>query len=178
MKTSWATYAGLAARRHAISPDGGRMAIATGGFFQVMEKGEGAGMTGWKLHVSVAPKDVGAAWDVLYPFLEERGIALAKVAMPDTARKLGNPNHPQAGKMITVYADETPRPWAEIAACMEGILHDAGIRPGPEVAGEAKLFASRYTTFRNDLDAAGRYVKAEAKAIEKYEPSPFCGRRS
>ena len=178
MKTMWAKYADLAARRYAVSPDGDRMALTVGGFFQVMGKEAGRD-AGWKMHVSVAAEDVPAAWDLLYPFLESEGIACVKVASPGTVRKLSaSAGHPQRGKMITVYADARPRAWAELAARMEGMLRGAGIRPGPEVAGDSRMFGSRYLSFRNDHDAAGNYVDARKAQKNDYAPTPFCGRRS
>lgn len=129
--------------------------------------------TGWKFHLSVAPHTLPRATEILCATAQKMGFADFKVADSDIAKKHAADSQ-QAGKMAVLY-DRGEKNWPQILAEIENRFAEAGIQPGPTVAGDRALTGSRYIYYRNDghgTDAG--YVPAAAvarlPAEQRYNP--------
>lgn len=119
----------------------------------------------WKFHISVHPDDVKLAWNSMVEYLQQEGVAIAKVASAATAAEHALPTdpdsgkkNPQAGKMIVLYvADEiggqpahSAEDWQRIINGVEERLAAAGVRPGAEVITDRAVPGSLYSYYRSD----------------------------
>lgn len=137
--------------------------------------------SGWKFRLSVHPDDVKTAWNIAVDVLvnDKQAIHVAKVAQPTTIQRLSEPDHPQAGKMITIYTTEgvAPDHYKNLMQSIETRLHAAGIRPGLEVSGDRKVPGSGFVSYRNDKSPSGAYQAASANTAvndaQKYNPFGF-----
>jgi hypothetical protein len=133
--------------------------------------------SGWKFHISVHPDDVPLAWNSIVDYLQQEGVASAKVASAITAREhhlLTDPDsgkkNPQAGKMIVLYAAETiagqdahsAGDWQRIINGVEERLAKVGVRPGHEVITDKPVKGSMYSYYRSD-----RITKLMEKAFKE-----------
>lgn len=123
----------------------------------------GQGHEGWKIHVSVDPGRVAAAWDAILPIVAEARLQ-AKVAGPALVGRLGDSSHRQAGKMLVLYAETAPDVgrWRAVLTRVEEALDKAGVTPGPRVAGDRPVRGSAYLQRRADRGRDGRYVTGPA----------------
>lgn len=124
--------------------------------------------TGWKFHISVDGADVPKAWDTVVDYLLENNIGPAKVVNPGYAEHFSDPNHRQAGKMITVYDFGGNVNWQRCMQDIENLLDGAGVKPGHEVMGDKSISGSRYMSYRNDRDKDGHYLGSEK--LKYYPP--------
>jgi hypothetical protein len=132
------------------------------GFWQMTRQGLDTGqMSGWKMHLSIAPEDLGRAWGPVSEYLASAGVGAYKVAAPETAARFGNPDDLQSGKMITIYDTPGGPDLRVVAQDLENILSSHGIARGPEVRNERPLPGSGFTSYRNDYDQSGRYISNE-----------------
>lgn len=87
----------------------------------------------YKFHLFPQRSQVEQTWDAIVPILMREGID-AKVASPEVADEFADPEHPQCGKTIAIYADWVDDPlkrdWKSILTEIAQTLKKAGIKPG------------------------------------------------
>jgi hypothetical protein len=122
-------------------------------------------VTGWKIHLSVDPRDIAQATSILYGIYEKFGAVVFKVTDPEKAKKYNDPkiSAQQAGKIFTLY-DAGEKNWLRIIQAIENEFRQAAIRPGQPVVEDIRTEGSEYIYRRNDHSPDGEYVSAEKAA--------------
>ncbi len=142
---------------------------------RAMEQAPPVPDAGWKIHLSIDPDQVAAAWDAMLPEISKEPI-LVKVMTPPLHDQIADPDDRQAGKGIVVYAAGCPYGtsaafWSRLLTSVEGVLRTAGVPPGWAVMGDRPIRGSNYAFARADKDPMGRY----ASEIEAFNPYGFGG---
>ncbi len=114
---------------------------------------------GWKLHISVHPLDIEAAWPIIRSILLTHNLSGFKIIHPDILKKAlitGNTTKID-NKQFTIYqfrnADTKPEQWENIIKEIEVALQHAQIRSANTIPKANKeIEGSRYFTYRNDSD--------------------------
>lgn len=135
------------------------------GFFHVgknFESGSPEKETGWKLHVSIAHEYLAEGYARVAEILMDAGVIEFKVAGPQNAEKLNNPDAVQSGKMITIYDHEGGPDLVpvmeKIERALDSLAADGKTVAGPEVKNDRRIGGSNYIFYRNELDQDGRYI--------------------
>ncbi|WP_019216664.1 hypothetical protein [Legionella tunisiensis] len=115
--------------------------------------------TGWKLHISVDPGQISAAWAIIYPILMENEIS-AKILAPDVLKR--KPIEKVSGKQFTIYQFQHRHidtdAWINIMQRIENELRQHGIAKGIIPTANKQIPNSNYFSYRNDTDRSGRYI--------------------
>lgn len=115
--------------------------------------------TGWKLHISVDPGQISAAWAIIYPILMENEIS-AKILDPDVLKR--KPIEKVSGKQFTIYQFQHKHintdAWIDIMQRIENELREHGIAKGVTPTANKQIPNSEYFSYRNDADPSGRYI--------------------
>ncbi len=146
-------------------------AMGNGKFYQIAPSDYDVAehITGWKFHISVAPKVVGRAWDLLQEKFEKQRLA-AKVASPELVERFGKADEPQRGKMITIYEDNYhQRDMEGFLKDIERTLRENNIEPSYDVEDDRKMSGSQYINYRNDRALDGQYI--DARETGGYNPA-------
>lgn len=128
--------------------------------------------TGWKLHISVDPGQISAAWAIIYPILMENKIS-AKILAPNVLKS--KPIEKVSGKQFTIYQFQhkhiTTDEWIDIMQRIENELREHGIAKAVTPTANKQIPNSEYFSYRNDADLSGRYI-SDTKAqgyVELYK---------
>lgn len=107
-------------------------------YLHLSKKGQNRGdvigvSTGWKVHVSVAYKDIGKAWDITLKKIIEYGVCNAKVITTGSVY-LEHVAKMQKGKEIVIYAfdyfSEDSTRWSNILNELEQALREGKVAKG------------------------------------------------
>jgi len=114
--------------------------------------------SGGKIHLSVDPRRMADAWKIVVEEMikDKASYLSARAVAPDAVNVLANPNHPHAGKMITLFTnanfnDENAVKYRHLLKRIDKRLQANGIGPGPEVKGERKMLDTHYISYRGSL---------------------------
>lgn len=114
---------------------------------------------GWKLHISVDPSQISAAWAIIYPILMENEIS-AKILAPDVLKR--KPIEEVSGKQFTIYQFRHKHidagTWIKIMQRIENEFRQHGIGSGVIPPANKQIPNSEYFSYRNDTDLSGKYV--------------------
>lgn len=123
--------------------------------------------TGWKLHISVDPGQISAAWSVIYPILMEHKISL-KIIDPEVVKRKSSEEI--ASKQFTIYQFKNKHidssAWLNIMQHIENALRIQGINKGSISPANKEIPHSDYFSYRNDTGPNGKYISD--KAAEQY----------
>lgn len=161
------------AQKHPIVSNG-YMAAKKDGYLHLTPMGPSAELeaNGWKFHISVAPKQIKDAWNEIAEDLMKAGVSV-KVSEERKHAGLGDPDNPQRGKSIVLYAKDRQN-LTPLLKKIEQKLTDAGIKPGLNVLGDRQVVGSSFIAYRNDMDNSGKYVSASQNAnlplSQQYNP--------
>jgi hypothetical protein len=151
--------------------------VTSGGFIQFDQfPNKPNNLTGWKIHLSVDPRDVTRATEIIADIYRSHHAKIFKVTNPKNTIGFANPADSQAGKMFTLY-DTGEKNWPEIMREIEARFKAQGIKPSHPVGEDVHVKGSQYAYRRNDLNPhapAGSeesYVPAsEARKINPHQP--------
>ncbi|WP_412754867.1 hypothetical protein [Legionella donaldsonii] len=125
--------------------------------------------TGWKLHISVDPGQISAAWAIIYPILMENKMS-AKILAPDVLKS--KPIEKVSGKQFTIYQFQHKHintdAWIDIMQRIENELREHGIAKGVTPTANKQIPNSEYFSYRNDAGPGGRYI-SDTKAQQFVE---------
>jgi hypothetical protein len=150
--------------------------------FETHDKAESQ-FTGGKVHISVAPKDVGRAWDVVLPILLEHSDTIKEFKITDMAAakgKLDNPSMRRVhdGAQISVYlrvpeGSNNDRDFARVMKEVSGALQQAGIGSGAQP--DSDLRVNQYISYRHEIDDVRPNSKVETQrdGIEDLDENDF-----
>jgi len=115
----------------------------------------------WKFHVSVAKADIEKAWNLIVDLiledksdLEPKFMYWAKVANKRLHDRFSDPEHAQAGKMVTVYTStaHNPEHYMQFMRKVEQVLRDNNIQPGLKVKSDIPVAGSNFIFYRNEWE--------------------------
>ncbi|HBR69346.1 MAG TPA: hypothetical protein DEA55_08240 [Rhodospirillaceae bacterium] len=105
---------------------------------------------GWKFHLSIDPRALPRAWDIVSGIVMKNGVRAAKVTTPRIEENFNTLGNPQAGKQITIYGAGNVS-WADLMREIEIALRENGIPYGSKnIKGDRMVPGSNYIGYRNE----------------------------